>query len=65
MDSLKVGLMFSLLLILGLPKSLMILLGVGEWDFLGSSTFYTQSKTFYSGGEDLLNQKKTSLLTIQ
>jgi hypothetical protein len=29
------------------------ILGAGVWDYLGSSTFYTQSKTFYSGGGDL------------
>ncbi|MEC1408960.1 hypothetical protein [Bacillus halotolerans] len=28
-------------------------LGAGEWDYLGSSTFKSQSKTFYSGGGDL------------
>ncbi|MFJ5966184.1 hypothetical protein [Bacillus sp. NPDC093026] len=28
-------------------------MGAGEWDYLGSSTFYRQSKTFYSGGGDL------------
>lgn len=29
------------------------LLGAGEWDFLGTSTFKTRSKIFYSGGGDL------------
>ncbi|MGE9880301.1 hypothetical protein [Bacillus velezensis] len=33
--------------------SLFSLLGAGEWDYLGSSTFKTRSKTFYSGGGDL------------
>lgn len=28
--------------------------GAGKWDYLGSSTFKSQSKTFYSGGGDLL-----------
>ncbi|MEG7335490.1 hypothetical protein [Bacillus sp. 0102A] len=33
--------------------SLFSVLGAGEWDYLGSSTFKTRSKTFYSGGGDL------------
>lgn len=28
-------------------------MGAGEWDYLGSSTFYQKSRTFYSGGRDL------------
>jgi hypothetical protein len=30
------------------------ILGAGEWDYLGTSTFKSQSKTFYSGGGNLL-----------
>ncbi|TXK87138.1 hypothetical protein FVE24_18430, partial [Parageobacillus sp. SY1] len=29
------------------------ILGAGTWDYLGSSTFYVTSQTFYSGGGDL------------
>ena len=36
------------------PNSGISILGAGEWDYLGTSTFKSQSKTFYSGGGNLL-----------
>ncbi|MGE7921219.1 hypothetical protein ACQKM9_20105 [Viridibacillus sp. NPDC093762] len=36
------------------PFGLISPLGAGQWDYLGESTFKTQSSTFNSGGGDLL-----------
>lgn len=34
-------------------KRILLPFGAGEWDYLGSSTFRSSSKTFYSGGGNL------------